>query len=145
MITMSKEETTTFWKNKLTAGIDTYDLQVESLVRFLDALGYEVVCSRRNFVTHIIRKDKSDNPKFMSFSTAVALHNGCFMNTNGTIFEARGFTFLRKDFDLAYHNKILRCVYLQRDKKESFGIKTLTNWVKFHQPYNLNEEMERTY
>tara|TARA_R110000782_G_scaffold75562_6_gene150755 strand:- start:1782 stop:2216 length:435 start_codon:yes stop_codon:yes gene_type:complete len=133
------------WKHELDQGINTTELQLQSLAYFLAELGYRLDSTEE--VWHIVAEDPltpfdSDCPTHMPFDTAVVLHNGTTWKTNGTIIEAKGFTFLRQTYKKAFDNKILHTVYLQRVKG---GIKTQKHWVRFNEPYNLEEELERTY
>jgi len=133
------------WKHELDQGINTTELQLQSLAYFLAELGYRLDSTEE--VWHIVAEDPltlfdSDCPTHMSFDTAVAFHNGSAWKTNGVIVEAKGFTFMRSTFLKAFNHTIIHKVYLQRIKG---GIKAQRNWVRFNEPYSLEEELERTY
>jgi len=49
---------------------------------------------------------------------------------------------MRSTFLKAFNHTIIHKVYLQRIKG---GIKAQRNWVRFNEPYSLEEELERTY
>ena len=141
----NKQNIKQVWKQILDVGLATEHLQIESLGYFLQEMGYSLEDGGEDGDTfHITAIDPldSNNPTHMPFDTAVVLHNGTTWKTNGTIIEARGFTFIRQAYKKAFDNKILHTVYLQRIKG---GIKAQRNWVRFKEVYDLGEELERTY
>ena len=140
-MSVNKQSIKKVWKKILDTGLHTKDLQLESLLYFLEEIGYRLEDTGEDGDTyHITAVDPfdSDCPTHMSFDTAVSLHNGTTWKTNGTIIEAKGFTFIRQIYKKAFDNKILHTVYLQRVKG---GIKAQRNWVRFNEPYNLEEEL----
>lgn len=128
-----------YWENKLTRGIDTCNLQVESLSYFLNDIGYNMGIDIKTGILHIVLENRSKgNPKYMSIETAVVLYNGSSIKTNGTTYEYKCFTFSKNILYGAWKNKIVERVYLQRKGTE---LHTQYNWVKFNYPYTIPEDL----
>lgn len=144
-MSVNKQSIKEVWQKILDTGLHTKDLQLESLLYFLQEIGYSLENEGEYGSTyHITAVDPfdSDCPTHMSFDTAVALHNGTTWKTNGNTIEARGFTFKKERFRKAFEHRILQTVYLQRVKG---GIKTQKHWVRFKEAINLSSQLEGTY
>ena len=137
-----KQQVVSEWKEWLDRGVNTEALQLQALACFLSDIGY-FMGVRGGGQVHVFKhKMLNDNPKFIPFDLAVSLYNGTKMKANGTLCEVGGLTFDRNVFHKAVNNRILHTIYLQRYQGK---LKVQKHWVKFCEPYDLTEELERTY
>lgn len=126
------EFTTSEWKNKLSEGIDTRELQLMALNMFLNRIGYQLVEVANEHTLHVERftGSKSSNPQYLSLEQAVSLYNG------GGRWKVKGqavlffsnLVFNKVLFDKAFKKRILHRVSLHRVKSL---IKVQSNWVRF--------------
>ena len=116
------EQTVQQWKDKLSKGIDTYELQLLSLETFLLSVGYKIVSNDFDITIHIrkLAHAQEDYPEFISLQAAVQLYNGDSSPFRKGIIKVT----------LANRcSRILDRVYLRRER----GIWYLSqNWIRFN-------------
>lgn len=109
--------------------IDTKYLQITSLRNFMGQLGYEPVYSVTG-LTYFESDDRSNKARAtISFSTAVKLHNGQWLDWGGKDFK-EPFNFGVYKFKRAKAARIVEVVNLQKSRKTGF-IKPTSNLVTF--------------
>lgn len=100
--------------------VDTTDIQEESLIRFMNALGYIGIRNGRGFVL-VVEDRGTVSPNFISLVHAQMLHNGLHYKFKRNVVELIGlpFTFITSKYTLEDAKQAKLCVltYLHKNKK----------------------------
>lgn len=125
--------------------IDTTYLQLQSVRLFMEELGYDLAGDPNNaknlFAKGFVRAKKEYKydqkgeyfPRFVSFSDACRLHNGCYhwVRDDRHEFKLGKCEFIMEDitYTKALGRKLVHQVKLQQDKKKLHGFKVQNHWV----------------
>lgn len=125
--------------------IDTAYLQLQSVRLFMEELGYEFVGDLNDennlFAKGFIRAKKAYKydqegeyfPRFVRFSDACRLHNGCdhWVRNGRHEFKLGKCEFIMEDstYTKARGRRLVHQVKLQRCKKSASGFKVQNHWV----------------
>lgn len=110
---------------------NSHVVQEQSLIRFMEALGYKVYTVNRGFV-FITTYKENKGFRAISFANAVKLHNKCddveFVDEFNVQLPNTNFVFPAYTFQQAAVSRVVERVYLSVRNKE---VEVDKHWVKF--------------
>lgn len=119
---------------------DTKDLQLESLLVFMAGLGYkprfQTKTPRYGFERfNVVDSYAYGNPDCISFEMAVVMHNGFVAKPFAKEFCTsldlpQEVKFLQDTLTEAYNSRRVEQIKLQRDRKQSDGIRCQDHWIR---------------
>ena len=123
---------------------DTKGLQLESLLVFMHGLGYKPRFQTKTPRYGFERSDVVDyyakgNPVCISFEMAVTMHNGFISRPFAREFceslsLPQKIKFHQDTLINAYNSRKVKQIKLQRDRKQSDGIRCQDHWIKEMKP-----------